>query len=214
MVTIVNAFGGSNGPQGTASSYATNGTVYGGTPNKNSAVFPQVGGLGTGFKIFAQPAATSSVFQLNVPGEFILEGQQFTIRASGWVYVAGSTPNIQVGLFSGTSLTSSSDTAITELPATAATLTTSNYYPWALEVRLQGDSNSGILQGIANLMLDNVFTSSSAITALTGISFGNSLGSGVGSGSSTPPVQLAVGINFGVSNAANLAQLAQFSLEA
>lgn len=212
MIELVNSFGGVNG----GANVTGTSTVYGGTPNNNSSAFPQVGGTGTSFKGFTQPTNALNFFILPVPSEYILEGQQFAVRASGWVLVKGTTPTIQVELGSiGTStLASASVTALATLPATAATLTTSAFYPFALEARLQGDSNSGIVQGVANLLLNNVFTSTAAITSLSGIAFGTANSASNPAATQGSVFNLVCGVVFGVSNAANLAQLSQFSLEA
>jgi len=208
---FINAFGGANGGFNVGTGTAI---VSGGTPNKNAAQFPQVGGVGTTAKIFAQPANLLAPFTLAVPSEFLLEGIQFNVKASGWVFVNGTTPTVQFNLYSGTSLTPGSDTAVSALPGTPATLTTNAFYPFAFTATFQGDSNSGILQGAAKLMLNNVLTAEAAVTALTGIAFGTAFNAANPAATQGPAVNLVAGITFGVSNAANLAQLNQFCLEA
>jgi hypothetical protein len=96
----------------------------------------------------------------------------------------------------------------------AASLVTSNYYPFAITATFQGDSNSGIVQGSFNTTLNGVFTASAATTNLTGILFGTPSSASNPAASAAAPFSLIVGVTFGVSNAANLAQLDQFSLEA
>lgn len=207
MVIISNAFGGINGgPVTLSTSTAAFGqNAAGSVPGNNSNSYPQVGGTGTSLKVFAATGlGGASAFVLPVPGSGKLEGQQYTVRTGGWVYVAGSSPTVQVSLQSGTSLTGASNTTIAALAATAATLTTANYYPFALAADFQGDSVSGITQGTANLKLNNVFTSTSAITALTGSKYI----------ANDPVFNFVTGVTFGVSNSANVAQLNQFSLEA
>jgi hypothetical protein len=207
MQTISNAFGGANGgPVTLSTSTAVFGqNAAGSTPGNNSNSYPQVGGTGSTIKIFAQTGlGGASAFVLPVPGAGKLEGQQYTVRAGGWVYVAGSSPTLQISLQSGTSLTGTSNTNIASLAATAATLTTANYYPWALTADFQGDSVSGVTQGTAQLKLNNVFTSSAAITSLTGSKYI----------ANDPVFSFVTGATFGVSNSANVAQLNQFSLEA
>lgn len=206
-IISVNAFGGANG----GASVPSSAVQYGGQPNSANS-FPQVGGVNTTIKYFAQPTLPLNAFVLPIPGEFILEGQQFVVRAGGWVYVAGSSPTVALTLGVGGPLLTSSATTVGVL--SAASLVTSNYYPFAITATFQGDSNSGIVQGSFNTTLNGVFTASAATTNLTGIKFGTAFNPANPGASVSAPFSLIVGVTFGVSNAANLAQLDQFSLEA
>jgi hypothetical protein len=206
-IISVNAFGGVNGGAGVLSAAVQ----YGGQPN-SPASFPQVGGVNTTIKYFAQPQTAANAFILPIPGEYILEGQQFTVRAGGWVYVAGTSPTVALTLAKGGPLLTSAATTVGVL--SAASLVTAAYYPFAITATFQGDSNSGIVQGSFNTNMNGVFTANAATTSLTGIAFGTAFSASNPGASVSAPFSLIVGVTFGVSNAANLAQLDQFSLEA
>jgi hypothetical protein len=100
------------------------------------------------------------------------------------------------------------------LPSSAASLTTAHFYPWALAAEFQGDSISKICQVRSSLMLDGVLTASAAGTNLSPIVFGVVPTAANPAPAQAGAFQLVVGLNFGVANTANLAQLDQFSLEA
>ena len=124
--------------------------------------------------------------------------------------MATIAPVLQVG----TSLTSTSNTTISTL--TTAQGLANGQYPFAFICELEGDSLSGIVQGVfSQFVCNGVVSAQSAMTntLLTGATFGFIPG---GDGFFKPenPVNLVFGINFGTSAAANAASLYEYQLEA
>ena len=78
-------------------------------------------------------------------------------------------------------------------------------YPFSMEIKLEGDSGSGIVQGTQFVLIDNVVeTATAAIShVLTGINF-----------ATNPPFGLVCGVTFGTSESGNSASLYRFSIEA
>lgn len=177
----------------------------------------KVGGTGStsAAKVFPLYNNSAVAAILPVPGSGRLEGQQFIVRAGGNLYVHGTSPTINFLLQSGNSLTSGNNTTIATL-ASAQNLAAGAAYPWALEVRLQGDSTSGIVQVCSASFVCNGVSGTVTGTDLTGINLASqvALTNGLPTTSDEPAIQLVAGIIFGVSEAANYANLNQFILEA
>ena len=184
-----------------------------------------VGGLLTTTKIFASPlgpgfmngganfgyqtapvtvpayaSGTPAAF-LTIPGNGVYEQQQVELRASGFVFVHGASPTVNFLLQSGTSLTynASGQTTVATL-ASAQSLTTADYYPWYFGVKMQADALSGIMQFQNATFACNGTSGTVTLTDLTGINL------------TTTNVNFVIGITFGVSDALNVAGLAQFQL--
>jgi len=121
------------------------------------------------------------------------------VFASGWATVGGTTPNLNVTMYSGTSLTPGSNTVLAVL-GSAQTVTTTASYDWAIWVKLFGSSKTGKVQGNFQIEIDNTV---SAVAALT-----NPLT--VQSPANEPFLNIVLGITFGVANAANVAQMNRF----
>jgi hypothetical protein len=176
----------------------------------NYANASKVGGTGSGIKIFPSllSATAPAILQL-------LEQQQaqiVTLSAAGSLFVHGTSPTINPVLQSGSSLTSGSNTTVSTLTS-AASLTTNAAYPWALQVKLQGDQASGIVQVVSATFACNGTTSTTFTnTSVTGVSFTGALTDGIAA--QEPGVNLVLGINFGVSDALNTASLFEYTLEA
>jgi hypothetical protein len=157
------------------------------------------------FPLIAPPGGTvTQAAVLNVQGSSRMEGRRFTIRASGRA-TFGSTadPTLNLGLYQGTSLTSTNNTLVGAL-GSAASQTISTTVPFSYEATLQGDSTSGIVQGTFGMFINNTITAASQITAnsdagLTGVNF-----------ASEPALQFVFAVTFGVSDAKNLAVLDEF----
>lgn len=160
-------------------------------------------GPGTGFQIFPTLVSPAIAAILSVPGSGRLEGQQFIVRAGGRLFVHGTSPTVNFGIYAGTSLTVGSDgTALTTL-ASAQSLTTNATYPWAIELLLEGDSTSGIIQVMSSKIVCNGVSGSPTNTDLTSQSFAGE-----------PALSLVCGVDFTVADSADYAVLDQFSLEA
>jgi hypothetical protein len=167
------------------------------------------------------PSATNYTGQLSVPGRGILNGQRFSVSASGnalfAVGEASTTATIKINLNNGTIATP----VITDLLGTSVQLSTSTagsgsdnvYYPWSVVLTFEGDSQSGVLQISKTAIVNGVLIAPTAVTAVTGINFYPG---------QQPPFSagfvpeyafgLAVGIQFGASAAGNSANLFQFQL--
>lgn len=179
-----------------------------------------VGGTGTGVKIFpavpgpgfnnggnasffngTSASTTAAVVNLQSPQS---EGVISRIRASGNVYLHGTSPTIALGLYKGSSLTSSSDTLIASISAVTG-LTTAAFYPFAFQIDLQGDANSGLIQGFNATCFVNGATQSVTV-ASSGIPL-------TAQDLLTTSVPFCFSATFGVSDALNIANLQQFVLE-
>ena len=86
-------------------------------------------------------------------------------------------------------------------------------YNFSLWAEIFGDTNSGIVGGIQFSQINNTVTNAS-VTALTNSLTGINFNVGNPLLPQSAPFGLVVGITFGASNAANLAHLYQFSIEA
>jgi hypothetical protein len=182
--------------------------VSGNNPSK-------VGGTGTGIVIFPSilgqgfnngNSQTTSVG----PAQVTLaapqsEGIQSVIKASGNFFLHGTSPTIKFLVYKGTSLTATSDTLVASTTSAISGLTTAASYPFALSLSLQGDANSGLIQGYSPVLYVN-----GASQTLTVASSGIPLTS---QDLLTTPVQFCIGVQFGVSDALNAAYLQQFVLE-
>jgi len=206
--------------------------------NVNGANPSTVGGTGTSQKIFPYVpgpsigvAATASspfygVGAIPLPGSGRLNGQQFTISASGNFEVGsgGTCPQVTIALLAATSLANLKAGTYTTL-GSSGTVTAQNltgtFYPWALNLDLAGDTGSGILQGTGAFLVDGTAlpNGGSAATATYGV-----LGQTVNSVSwnqlssvsftNENTVFFAVGVTFSVSESGNSANLYEFKLEA
>ncbi len=194
----------------------------------NGATPSTVGGTGTGIKAFpnlpgpsinvanATPTLTGTNStsnpkgQLDVPGSNRLNGQQFHVLASGnfEVGTGGACPNVTIGIYANTGTKVLGGAVIATLAVSQAITTQSLdgvFYPWYVDVTLQGDTQSGIVQGN--------FTGKTDGTAWTNASgiLTNNL-SGVNFSTSEPAFGLIVGVTFSVSEAGNSANLFQFAI--
>lgn len=187
-----------------------------------------VGGTSTSEQVFpaiVYPNAGLNSVAVSTPGPlscFIkadgsFEMQRFTVKASGKVFIHGTSPTILWKMYNGTSMTVANDgTALLTMSALSG-LTTNKTYPWAWTADFQGDSASGILQAISStLWVDNA---TAGTITLTGIASGLNLIANasqglVPSGYSGAGLNLIMSMTFGVSDAKNLATCAQFCVEA
>lgn len=159
-----------------------------------------VGGTGTTAKIF--PSLLNSLSPATLALVQAQNGQQVTVKASGTLFVHGTSPTINFLLQNGTSLTAGSNTTFATLTSVAS-LTTATQYPFAVKVTLQGDSVSGIVQVVDAEIVCNGVSGAATKTSLTGINF-------AGPGAAA---NVVFGVTFGVSDALNTASLLQFNAE-
>lgn len=200
-----------------------------------SAAFPStVGGTGTAIKYFssnppaslwnvgaagvnapattnnfgAVPTATNSLGQMLIPSSGKVNGNRFEIYASGYVSAAAGLVTYTLQSNTNVNASGASPAYVILGPAGAAptnTPGTVNNLPWHLHVVLEGDSASGIVQGTAESLLNNVLAGPAVITALTGVNFS-------GSAAGFAPFGLVIGVTFATSAAANSASLTEFKV--
>lgn len=188
-----------------------------------------VGGSGTTLKIFPQaPGASIGVAStkngyLYCPDSNKVNNQRLSVRATGNFTIGSGTassPNVTVGLYLATfagnnpagAVTIGGQTTAPYAGATAIVSQTFNGssdllvtgYPFAINVDLQGDNTSGVLQAMSgNIAIDGVAGTFTASAAGTGINM-----------NSPVPFALVVGVTFSVSDTAALANLYQLDLSA
>ena len=185
----------------------------------NGANPSTVGGTGTAIKYFPNlpgpsinvnnttPSATSAAGQLLVPGNNQLNGQPFTVLASGNILAGsgGGSTTITVAIYANTGTVASPTYTTLGTGAFSAEVLDNVAYPFSIKLDMEGDTLSGIVQGTQQVLIDNVVeTSTAALThALTGINF-----------ATNPPFGLVCGVTFGTSESGNSANLYRFSIEA
>lgn len=186
-----------------------------------NGLFPSsVGGTGTTIKYFPRPVGVGSTFntpstapssssasgQLVVPGNNELNGQQFTVQASGTI---GNDTGDPSGTFD---VTVYANTGTVTAPNYIVLATTGIFTPtipgaqsWAIRINLEGDSLSGLCGGDYAAYVNGAKqgTPPTATAVLSGINF-----------ASASPFGLVVGVQFGTSDASNKATLTQFSIGA
>jgi hypothetical protein len=164
--------------------------------------------------------ATGGVFQstlggqlnLLLPGSLRLEQRKFTVRAAGFttlpagtftatlvaaLYAHANTGTNSADLWtagSGNKIAASTSLSVTQAGTVAVTI------PWEIEVGCEGDSVSGVLQGLMQDIVNNVKDSTNNGAVLTngptGVLFANE-----------PPLQFAAGValtNGGATATSNL----------
>jgi hypothetical protein len=149
------------------------------------------------------PSATSNAGGLQVPGFAVLNGQVFSATAAGNIYLhtSGSGVTGTVGMYLSTQLPNQTPTYQTLVALTVTNPTAATYLPWFLNMQMQGDTSSGMLQLIESGAINGVVTVPTQVTALTGINF-----------SSNPAFTLVVGVTFNTSDSLNSANLYQFQV--
>lgn len=192
-------------------------TVSVGGTSTSEQMFPAVAG---NFTSGIAPVAYPLILPIPANGQF--EMQRFSVLASGKVTLGStSSPTLLWKMYSGTSMTASSNgTALLTMSALSG-LTVSKTYPWAWIADFQGDSTSGILQAISStLWVDNA---TAGTITLTGVASGLNLSaygpvnlSGPGytqtSLYSTNALNLCMSFTFGVSSATNKCFVGQFGV--
>lgn len=180
------------------------------SPGINYAFPSLIGGTGSGVKIF--PSALSALKPAALQVTFPMQAQLFTLTAAGTMFLHGTSPTIIPTLQFGSSLTSTNNTTVSVLTTAQLFSSTGANYPWALQIKMQGDNASGVIQVVSATFAANGTASSTFTnTSITGINW-----LGVSSdGNTLAPVlpSFVLGLNFGVSDALNTAALYQFSID-
>src|SRR5579885_240175 len=108
------------------------------------------------FPVIAGEPGAGNQNSLNAPGSNRLNGQAFTVRASGYVTAAAGTYTSAAGLINlvlyasnTSSFAAATGNAIFTVASIAATMSsaTAKTMPFEIEVELQGDNVSAILSG-------------------------------------------------------------------
>ncbi len=189
-----------------------------------------VGGLGNTVKYFGRnvpsaagaswvaapltPSSTSPVGALWLFGENRLNGQLIEVVATGDFIPAAvaTSETVEIAIYGVTGTLAA--------PTYTKLATTGAYAPgvdgiaynFMIRMNLVGDTNSGIVGGTQFALVNNTLqTATAALTnSLTGINFNT----GNPNLYQSAPFGLVVGVTFGASNAANKANLYQFSASA
>lgn len=138
--------------------------------------------------------ANGSQFNLLAPGSGRLEQIPFCIRASGWVKLpAGTyTATLVAALYgvagsaawvagAGNKLAATTSISFTQAGTTAVVV------PWLIEIDCEGDSTSGLLQGLMWDIVNNVKDSTNNLAVLTNAPTGVNF-------QTEPPLQFAAGV--------------------
>ena len=192
----------------------------------NGANPVSVGGTGVTAKYFSapsgnftsgvsvSPSSTNAQGQLPVRGDNELNGQRFTIQASGDFEVGngGACPSVTFDLQANTgTIIAPVYTTIATSGAVTAQANTNLLYPWAMTVSVTGTTGAGTISGTQTWVVDNtVSTSNGALTnVLSGLNFfGNALYPG------SPVFGLVMRVTFSVSEPGNKANMYSFQLGA
>jgi hypothetical protein len=180
---------------------AYNPALIGGT-GTTTKIFPNLlanaTGLPASFVGSPAPTVPPPCAQVYLPGTGQYEQQQISISAGGYLFVHGASPTVNFVLQQGKSLTATSNTTVATL-ASAQSLTTAAYYPWAVSVKFLADALSGIMQFFSASMVCNGVSGTVTLTDLTGVNL------------TTTGLPFVIGITFGVSDALNVGALSQFT---
>jgi hypothetical protein len=111
-------------------------------------------------------ASATQALILSIPSGSALDGKNFEVVASGLLN-NGTSSTVNIKLYSGTSTTVGSDTALGASGAVTAFAGKSN---WTLKANLIFDTTSGKLTGSIKFSINNVFVAETALSAIvTGI---------------------------------------------
>ena len=192
----------------------------------------QVSGAGTTAKIFPVPnsvipagGTAQPAVVLLTEGSFRYESDMLYVKATGIVYVHGTTPTVALALYYVNNTTFNSQAfklaqttpgswTLAHTTATPVTLVTAATYGWNMEAKVQGDSQSNTMSGSITytIGLANAPTAAAAFTNPLTLNTANPPLDRGGMGSE-PAVVFGVGVTFGVSDPANVAQMSNFWLE-
>lgn len=152
-----------------------------------------------------QPSLTSNQGGMQIPGNGELDGQMFSVTASGNVIfgVGEASTTAKVGIYLSTAAPTATPAYQTLFELTLTNQTLDNTaYPFSLSLDMQGDTASGVLQLASYGWMNGTYSAPAQQTALTGISFQNT--------PVVPAFVLVCGVTFGAANTGNTANLKQF----
>jgi hypothetical protein len=163
------------------------------------------------FNVIAGEPGAGAQLYLNAPGSNRLNGQRFRIRAAGGIQLnSGSyTATVQPVLFASKTpgFTAGAGNTIFAPTAGSIAITVTQKLLWSFDVDLNGDNNSGTLQGSGSMQFNNAALAVAQLGNLpTALDF-----------SVEPPLQFSVGIVLGTSVgtfSSGVLTLSQFQLEA
>ena len=187
----------------------------------NGANPSTVGGTGVTAKYFSAPSgnftsgvsvapsSTNAKGQLAIRGDNQLNGQLFTVTASGDVEVGngGACPSITIDIQANTgTLVTPVYTTIATTGAITVQANTNVLYPWFLKAAIIGTTGAGTISGSYSGSIDNSNVSVTALSSvLSGLDF---------SGATSPIIGVVFGlvvrVTFGVSETGNKANLYMF----
>jgi hypothetical protein len=168
-------------------------------------------------QIFALASNAQLPATIGVPGKGTLEGKQFKIRAEGSAYVAAAATTIKANLLGALTVPASPFVIgnWTNLGAgTARAVAAAGYVPWWIEASVMYDSNGGLLQGVFEQMVNNLFDARAALAnTIAGINGTNvTVTQGATPIPPADPVAVfAVALTFSAAGA-NLGNLANFEI--
>lgn len=193
----------------------TSPTLASGTLN---ALATQVSGTGTTSKIFPQAGSATLASVILAPGTGRLEGgETFQIHAAGEAYTAGAY-TLAVSLYAVNATTWANGTMASQLTPGSWTLLYTAGTPvsistttacWRLDAVLNGGSLTGSITGSMGTEING--TLAAPVTFTNPLTLASTTPGGM---QVEPPAVFCVGVTFGTSNAANVAQLNYFTLEA
>lgn len=167
-------------------------------------------------QVFTLASNTLLACTLPCPGKGALEQKQFRIRAEGNAQTAGAYTLKPALLGAPTSIPANPTTAAswtTICSGTARSIATT-WAPWWIEATLIYDSNSGLLQGVFEQMVNNLYDLKAVITGvLTGLNGTNfSVLQGATNVAPADPIAyFALALTFGTAGA-NVGNMANFEI--
>ncbi len=193
-----------------------------------------VGGTGVAAKYFpapsgqinvtgTAPSATNAAGQLAVYGGNRLNGTPFRIIAAGNYEVGsgGACPNVLIEIIANTgSITTPTYTVLCSSGQLTPQNLTGVFYPWYFEATVQGDTQSGLLQGRYSMVADAIVEKNNVTldNTLSKLVFGptplvNPNAPTPNATGSDPVFGLLVRVTYSVSEVGNAANMFNFSYE-
>lgn len=192
--------------------------------NVNGSNPSTVGGTGITAKYFGQPSgnftagasttpsSTNAFGQLAIRGDNELNGQQFSVQASGNFEVGpgGACPAVTIDMVANTgTITTPIYTVLATTGAITVQTNVGVFYPWQIEIVANGDTQSGILSGYQTSTVDNTLKSPVALSnTLSGLNFGGNV---IFPGA--PVFGVVMRVTFSVSEPGNAANMFMFNVQ-
>jgi hypothetical protein len=141
-------------------------------------------------------ATKAYILQLAGAGKGSVVNKRFIVRASGRITTATAT-NVTLTLQSGTSLVSGNNAT---MKASTARACNTASCPWWLQAELIFDHTSGLLHGVAEFLVNNLYDAKAAITAVANIT----------DASVDPLANMVAGVTFSANDPGNKAFIDEF----